>query len=522
MAEINKTLYRMYRGELNALTFNSKPIINRLTEIAGENMREAPTILKALQDHLRMAGPKTKLPAFYLLDSIAKNVGHTYVHLLSNGLIKTIFMDTWRSVADNVRKEMERVLKTWREGFLGGSKNLFQPFVLRGIDEELNRLKAKASREAPISTTDGMDIMDKLTNTAQSYAKKRSLEQQYSARKQPSSASHPAVPPEKRPKTPVSSKEPFNPSLLQEVNRIMLKKQVEQLRKPNDASLYEVVSILSRIKQLVAETVLPDDQVALIRKQIADIDSNQDMSNGLSKIAPSITSLLGAGGSPDQPQFPYESYTKLKQLEPIPLTHASVTRNRPGIYNILYKGYPNACKQCGWRSDDSEAGVKRMDQHLDWHFRRNRRSQEDRVRKANPRGWYVGQESWEAATAHEEAANGAGAAANGMAEQAADAANGTNKAAAGSGQQGDGGSVSVEELRELAVTVPTDHNNQPCPICKEPFERRFNEDEEDWEFVNAVLVDGTVYHATCRADLADAAVPAVAAAGSTPGTPVAS
>ncbi|KAI8320499.1 hypothetical protein GQ54DRAFT_312592 [Martensiomyces pterosporus] len=617
MSEINKPLFRKYRGELNALTFNSRPIINRLTTIAGENKREAATILKAIEEHLSMTSATMKLPAFYLLDSIAKNVGDIYLHLLSSGMVKRMFMKTWCSVGDNVKKEMERVLKTWRDGFQGGGKNLFQPFVLKGIDEELARLKAQANRVGAIPTSDGVDLLDKLTNT-QAYARKRSLDEQRQAMKRAAAASNGAkaaasVPPEKRPRPqPTQAKEPRNQRLLQDVNRIMLKKQVEQLRKPNDPLLYDVVTILSRIKQLVTETVLPDDQVAIIRQQLADIDGNgngssaagisslpasapaameaerrsttppysppphvlsaavgsnangkpqsaaaaaaaaaataasvnkpkpqadpnllvqnllasPELINSLSKIAPSITSLLGGAGggtgSRSQPQFPYESYTRFAQLEPIPLTHASIIRSRPGIHSILYKGYPNVCKQCGWRSDDSELGLKKMEQHLDWHFRRNRRSQQDRVRKANARGWYVGRGGWEAAATDEEAASGsAGAAGSGISRpgQTADAlfasGLGGDKAAGPgaklSGGNGSGsGSPPVEKLREQTVIVSTDNNNRPCPICKEHFERRFNEEEEEWEFVNAVLVDGAVYHATCRADLADAAVPAAA------------
>ncbi|KAJ1890373.1 mRNA 3' end processing factor [Kickxella alabastrina] len=58
----------------------------------------------------------------------------------------------------------------------------------------------------------------------------------------------------------------------------------------------------------------------------------------------------------------------------------------------------------------------------------------------------------------------------------------------------------IEELKRKTLAVPSGYNNSPCAICKEPFERRFNEDEEDWQFVNAVEVDGTIYHATCNAN----------------------
>ncbi|KAJ2059429.1 mRNA 3' end processing factor, partial [Coemansia sp. S155-1] len=94
---INKTLYRSYRGELSKLTFNSKPIINDLSKRATADIGDAETILKAIEDHLRFSVPDLKLPAFYLLDSIIKNVGGMYVDLLY-GRLERIFVDVWKTV----------------------------------------------------------------------------------------------------------------------------------------------------------------------------------------------------------------------------------------------------------------------------------------------------------------------------------------------------------------------------------------------------------------------------------------
>ncbi|KAJ2005516.1 mRNA 3' end processing factor, partial [Coemansia thaxteri] len=143
-ATINKTLYRAYRGELSKLTFNSKPIINDLSKRATASMSEAETILKAIEDHLRFSVPNMKLPAFYLLDSIVKNVGGMYVDLL-HGRLDRIFVDVWKSVDEEVKGKMERTMRTWRHGFEGGPRNLFPEFVLRKIEEDIGRLRARAS-----------------------------------------------------------------------------------------------------------------------------------------------------------------------------------------------------------------------------------------------------------------------------------------------------------------------------------------------------------------------------------------
>ncbi|KAJ2138690.1 mRNA 3' end processing factor [Coemansia sp. RSA 788] len=122
-----------------------------------------------------------------------------------------------------------------------------------------------------------------------------------------------------------------------------------------------------------------------------------------------------------------------------------------------------------------------MKKHLDWHFRRNLRLQSDREHRPAPRGWYIGQNLWEAG------------------EAAADADDQAAAMAATPAEMDNGGSAKIDvvELQNMTVAAPA--NNEPCAVCKEAFERRFNEDDEDWELVNAVEVDGSIIHATCNA-----------------------
>ncbi|KAJ2811229.1 mRNA 3' end processing factor, partial [Coemansia furcata] len=243
---INKTLYRGYRGELSKLTFNSKPIINDLSKRAQTNISDAETILKAIEDHLRFSVPDLKLPAFYLLDSIIKNVGGMYVDLL-HGRLERIFVDVWKSVDAEVKGKMERTMRTWRDGFEGGRKHLFPEFVLRKIEEDVAKLKARATgpSAAPPVVAGEADILDNLTNM-QSYAKKRALEQRQQAMEQAVSARVDAydgartsdgsrsrhLP--KRQRTPDRAQGAINQGLLQEVNKVITKKRVELLRRPDD------------------------------------------------------------------------------------------------------------------------------------------------------------------------------------------------------------------------------------------------------------------------------------------------
>ncbi|KAJ1988674.1 mRNA 3' end processing factor [Coemansia spiralis] len=579
---IDKALYREYRNALGKLTFNSRPIINDLSRKAEAHVDQSETIIKAIEDHLRFTVPKLKLPTFYLLDSIIKNVGGMYVSNL-HGRIDRIFMEMYRSVDDKVKNNMERTLGTWRHGFVGGHKNVFPDFVLRKIEEDLSKLKARArsTGDQRIPEMKSDDLLDNLSSM-QSYAKKRALEQKEEViqravlakadgHSSPNGArshgngngigigngnsdginrhhhhhhghGHGHQPPAKRQRTPERAEDSSSHGLLQEVNRLLLKKKVELLRRPNDVILFTVLNTLKDIKTIVAETELTSERINEIRQQLGEMDQeaaapkagetakfdtgsttppyappgqnvsggtaqtasamngseraadgggaagdpNQllqnlmaktDFINSLSKVAPGLSSSLGALLVP-QRQPGSDGYKSFEDLEPIPLTNASITRIRPGIYDILYAGYPNLCSQCGWRVADNAQGNEEMQKHMDWHFRRNMRSQDDRVRRAAARGWYIEQSKWEAGKVFGDEDD-----TEGKEEQDTQ---GAEKAM-------------VEELQKMTVAVST-HSNEPCAICKEAFERRFNEDEEEWEFVNAVVVDGAIYHATCHAN----------------------
>lgn len=81
---LDAELLRSYRTELAELKMNSKPIISSLTMIAGEQRHLASTsnsVASALLSHITECPQYQRLPALYVLDSIAKNIGQPYVGL---------------------------------------------------------------------------------------------------------------------------------------------------------------------------------------------------------------------------------------------------------------------------------------------------------------------------------------------------------------------------------------------------------------------------------------------------------
>ncbi|KAJ2756140.1 mRNA 3' end processing factor [Coemansia pectinata] len=408
---------------------------------------------------------------------------------------------------------MERTMRTWRDGFDGGRRNLFPEFVLRKIEEDVAKLKARATGAVAVAPVppiveDEADILDNLTSM-QSHARKRALEQKQQAMEQAVSARVDAYDAErngganysrhlsKRQRTPEHAQGVINQGLLQEINKIITKKRVELLRRPNDVGLFEVLKNLKELKEHVTTTAdLSRYRINEIRDRLVQLDngivepappvqalrdislessdanqllsslmSRPDLVNSLSKVAPGLSTSLGALMVPAHQSG--AAYGAFSQVEPVPMTQASIARKRTGIHNVLYQGgYPRQCSQCGWRAMDNEDGKGKMNEHLDWHFRRNLRTQGDQVRKAPMRGWYVEQGVWEVPVEEETE----------VSEQ----------------------KVNKEIEPQEEVTVAVTDNNEPCAVCREAFERKFIEDEETWVLVNAVRVDGKLYHATCQ------------------------
>jgi pre-mRNA cleavage complex 2 protein Pcf11 len=60
---------------------------------------------------------------------------------------------------------------------------------------------------------------------------------------------------------------------------------------------------------------------------------------------------------------------------------------------LLYDKEDVQCHQCGLRYPPTEAGQLKMKDHLDWHFRQNRRIKE-KDQKTISRDWYLTVDDW--------------------------------------------------------------------------------------------------------------------------------
>jgi len=145
----------------------------------------------------------------------------------------------------------------------------------------------------------------------------------------------------------------------------------------------------------------------------------------------------------------------------------------------LYEQQPIQCKQCAVRFPGSPTGKKEYEEHLDMHFRQNRRASQN-VGRGHSRSWFVGIESWTKdakGDLHQPRANGKSSDTNKEDREA--------------------------KLRASVVVIPANDaaKSVSCPVCKETIQPEFMEEEEEWVWRNAVRVKDKIYHATCRDEM---------------------
>ncbi|KAL8861072.1 MAG: hypothetical protein Q9178_002585 [Gyalolechia marmorata] len=138
-----------YKSSLLDLTQNNKHEINLLTVIASEYIGKAVELSRVLESHIRSVPPDRKLPAFYVLDSIAKNVGGAYTRCLGQNLYHT-FMNAYASVQAPIRKKLDEMVKTWKEPVPGSTdvRPVFPAEITRPIETNLIRFRTLAFQTA--------------------------------------------------------------------------------------------------------------------------------------------------------------------------------------------------------------------------------------------------------------------------------------------------------------------------------------------------------------------------------------
>lgn len=168
-------------------------------------------------------------------------------------------------------------------------------------------------------------------------------------------------------------------------------------------------------------------------------------------------------------------------------------RQRPRNVPSLYESQPIKCKQCAFRFPQGRFGKKRMEEHLDMHFRQNKRNREISGR-GHSRNWFLSVQ----------VRNIVGISTlplmffkDWVSEPLIDI---KGKGRESSGTKTSDVSLSGEAgkrdatLRASIVVVPPGDEAKTisCPVCKEVLKSEFQEDEEEWVWRNAVQIKDKV------------------------------
>lgn len=498
---------REFASRLSQLTVNSRPIIQELSLLAQDYSRYADTVAELIEGHIRRVPSWAKLPAFYLLDAISKNFFEPYARIFAPFVV-SLFLQTYSQVDEPTRAKMEEMVLTWRTG----SPSRFELF---GAQHQLS-IEQGIWGDGGSGHSNGSQITRAQVLSELQFALGQK-ERAYQAN-------------------------PFDPNAQ---NHIAILQQLRKLVETG-VSQTELQQILNQLRSLIRSTVPPPPPAPVVpppslqwqnqsfagpsrpTPPIAPYQTNQPHPSGSNikteslpaMLPPSVPALQdinkllslvkagvvsssstpnnstprGAGASHEKRSPTPETidlsregkrqYRTAILAQKVKLTSSDILRTRPRIVDFLYHRLTSQCKQCGVRFSGTPAGKKEMNDHLDMHFRQNRKADQN-IGRGHSRSWFTGIEDW----IHDSSDMKGKGRADGLrlnAEAAANAENAKRDA----------------ELRAQYVVVPSGDEAKPisCPICKETLKSEFLEDDEDWVWKNAVMKDERVYHATCHAE----------------------
>lgn len=158
----------------------------------------------------------------------------------------------------------------------------------------------------------------------------------------------------------------------------------------------------------------------------------------------------------------------------------TLKKRQSAIVKTLFSGVQ--CGDCGIRFPSHE--TQKYGQHLDWHYRQNRR-EKDSARKASSRKWYYGISDW---IQYEEIENLEERERNFFETQNND------------GDATNGDSVQRPDSPPPSCVAGSDDHNKTCDMCHDLFETFYNEETEEWHLRNAVRIEENTYHPVCYDD----------------------
>lgn len=488
-----------YAQKLSKLTFNSRPIITELTEMAGENIDVADEIVSVITNRIYKCIPEQKLFVLYLLDSICKNVGSPYNIVFGDDIFK-LFSYVYLLVGDAVRQKMVNLFETWKLTKAKGMniplfpdeqmekiENLLLQASLKGLTnrsliEDINkiipvfemklkkapdqRLKEKLNALVqlrtllsgqPMKPNDLLAVKDKLNEFKQlelGSNNKQSHRPVTPVSTAPSTATNtPKLPP-----TPLSvprAKDLFHALLASGLVT------VDQSLIPGSKPKYELV--YPRIKYQPPSNELPSSNV--------------------------LQDILSTSASNNIKRTEYErlKFNELSKIEnDVSKSFQSfINNNKPSqlLVSLVYNSKPSKCGLCGKRFTNDENGATKNKLHLDWHFRINKKLTAGNS-NVHSRNWYLDDIDW-------------------VKFKDEDLLEYSTTSLISNPVVSSANLPTNNEISYVIVPSSETNMNNKCIICREQIKATYNDDLGEWCWMNCVKAPGEgknsrkIVHITC-------------------------
>ncbi|KAJ3789496.1 hypothetical protein GGU11DRAFT_778359 [Lentinula aff. detonsa] len=528
------TFRRDFSSRLAELTINSRPLIQNLSMMAHDYSRFADIVAQCIDAHIRKVPPWVKLPVFYLLDMISKNIYEPYARHFARSVI-SLFIDTYQQVDEPTRNKMVELALTWRtgsptgkelfglpaqvqiersiwgdgsnssstNGFYTGVGQITKAQVLSELEFTLGQ-KERAVQTNPndFTSKNHVNVLHQLRKIVEAGVSQNDLQQILNQLRtlMRSNAQQSLPPPPPLP--PASTQQwasnsystPPAPMLIHPPSNPIIPAPANFNAAPSyPLPTFEPVDTSSTQLSFISPTPVPAIATAGPSTQTPDFTS---LLSSLVKagVVTANSTPTGAGATVHDEGAVVMSEAIVKAREDarlyrksilshsVQLTAAAITKTRPPINDLLYDQHGAQCKQCGIRFLDTADGKKALESHLDMHFRQNLKANQN-IGRGHSRSWFVGAEDWVLDVKGKGRADGSRPI---NAKAAADAEAAERDA----------------KLRSEFVVVPPGDESKSlsCPICKESLKSEFLEDDEEWVWKNAVKKDDRIFHATCHAE----------------------
>lgn len=580
-------LVKDFTGVLDELTFNSKPIITTLTRMAEENISCAQPFVEALENRISKCVPTQKLFSFYALDSICKNAGSPYTIYFSKNLF-ALYKKTYLLVDNATRSKLISLFKTWMvptestgtplfetaalgriESFLIKASALHQknyqsklptptiPLLLADIDrltklterrlqkipndpklnvklqvlgqlkQELQRgklalpaLKQVQLQLKEVFSQDQQLIQQQMDYEMRNQQKQQGLALRPDGQENDSQNSSSATP------VPLfdSANGPNVSSLFGSSSGILDTKSLLDAEKANKRAKLE--SLYASLGENGLLYKPPQESIVTLYDKVKP--KGGDIQDGNTNIAmPSVSAL-------EDILFDCKAYfanvnINISNIPSLSFSQYNVTADNMVVQNnlihLLYRAKSNKCSTCGKRFGNSHDEKRLFSDHLDWHFRINKRIKgSSQVITSNgttgttatqkniqSRNWFLPDIEWaefkddlitstrfsnDADDNHNnKRRDNRRRNRNDDSRESEYNRNGPTSANIPVGAPG----FNEDILRNLKVVVPetTENMSFQCPICKDVLNAVYDEDTGEWVWKNAVEIDGKYFHALC-------------------------